>query len=98
MGADIRGDVQPFIDEPPERNDSKEKVTIGEAFEILMCEWHVTPDFIMEHWTEALFRLMVRKHNERVNPQPKQETPDEALHRLRIMNAMLGGTETIKEG
>ncbi len=52
----------------------------------------------MEHWTEELLRLMIHKHVERLNPQPKKETPDEALHRLRIMNAMLGGAETIKEG
>lgn len=24
-----------------------------------MHEWHVTPDYIVEHWTDELFMLMV---------------------------------------
>ena len=32
-----------------------------------MCEWHVTPDYIVSHWTDELFELMVVKMAERIN-------------------------------
>ncbi len=31
-----------------------------------MFEWHVTPDYIVEHWSRQLFDLMFQKRNERV--------------------------------
>ncbi len=30
-----------------------------------MSEWHVTPDYILNNWTEELFNLMVEKLVER---------------------------------
>ena len=30
-----------------------------------MSEWHVTPDYILDHWTDELFNLMVEKLAER---------------------------------
>ena len=30
-----------------------------------MSEWHVTPDYILDHWTDELFNLMVGKLSER---------------------------------
>jgi len=30
-----------------------------------MCEWHVTPDYIVNNWTDELFDLMVHKLKER---------------------------------
>ncbi|GAG91868.1 unnamed protein product [marine sediment metagenome] len=33
--------------------------------EFLMSEWHVTPDYIVNNWTDELFDLMVEKLVER---------------------------------
>lgn len=30
-------------------------------FEFLLCEWHITPDYILSNWTDELFNLMVEK-------------------------------------
>ncbi|MDD5081782.1 MAG: hypothetical protein PHU08_00270 [Dehalococcoidales bacterium] len=30
-----------------------------------MAEWHVTPDYIVTHWTEELLELMISKLTER---------------------------------
>jgi len=30
-----------------------------------MSEWHVTPDYIVTHWTDELFDLMIEKLKER---------------------------------
>ena len=34
-----------------------------------MCDWHVTPDYIVNNWSEELFSLMVKKRNERLKSQ-----------------------------
>lgn len=41
---------------------------------------------------------MIQKHNERLNPESKNPKMnlDQVLHFIRIQNATLGGTETIK--
>jgi hypothetical protein len=45
----------------------------------------------MEHWTEELFRLMVRKHNERTNPKSKVQTPEQMKSALLMWVAATGG-------
>ena len=30
-----------------------------------MTEWHVTPDYIVTHWTDELLDLMIKKRKER---------------------------------
>jgi len=30
-------------------------------FELMMVEWHVTPDYVVNNWTEELFSLMIEK-------------------------------------
>ena len=30
-----------------------------------MSEWHVTPDYIINNWTDELFNLMIEKLSER---------------------------------
>ena len=35
-----------------------------------MSEWHVTPDYIQEHWTDELLNLMIEKLNERHGEKP----------------------------
>ena len=34
-----------------------------------MTEWHVTPDYIVTHWTDELLDLMVEKLTERKRPR-----------------------------
>lgn len=31
----------------------------------MMAEWHITPDYILNNWSDELFNLMLRKLNER---------------------------------
>jgi len=54
-----------------------------------MSEWHVTPEYILEHWTEAKLLLMFTKRNERLRaindalrdpeerPAPKRVSADQ---------------------
>jgi len=47
-----------------------------------MSEWHVTPDYIINNWTDELFNLMVEKLVERKGripgalqePKPQQDS------------------------
>lgn len=42
-----------------------EVLSIGGAFEFMMSEWHLTPEYIINNWTDELFDLMVEKLIER---------------------------------
>ncbi len=45
-----------------------------------MSEWHLSPDYIVTHWTDELFNLMVEKLTERKKLKPKDNTvPVETL-------------------
>lgn len=35
-----------------------------------MAEWHVTPDYIVKHWTDELLYLMTEKLMERKERKP----------------------------
>ena len=53
-----------------------------------MAEWHVTPDYIAEHWTEELLRLMVdklveRKKREASPPSGGFQSPSQAPRKER---------------
>ena len=46
-----------------------------------MVEWHITPDYILNNWTDELLDLMVgklveRKKRESQPSRPKAEVPD----------------------
>ena len=32
----------------------------------MLAEWHLTPEYILENWTDELFELMWEKRNERI--------------------------------
>ena len=38
-----------------------------------MTEWHVTPDYIVTHWTDELFDLMIKKRKERYDREKVRE-------------------------
>jgi len=38
-----------------------------------MTEWHLSPDYIVTHWTDELFNLMVEKLTERKKGKPKPD-------------------------
>ena len=60
-----------------------------------MVEWHTTPDYIVNNWTDELFELMVLKMVERKNKETeamnkasgKQVTSDSSS--LRQMGSMV---------
>jgi len=39
-----------------------------------MSEWHLSPDYIVTHWTDELFNLMVEKLTERKKGKPEDST------------------------
>ena len=41
----------------------------------MMVEWHVTPDYIVNHWTEELLNLMIEKMMERKQAGLKESKP-----------------------
>lgn len=45
-----------------------------------MFQWHLAPDYILDHWTEDQLILYVTKHNERRHREehPEEEPPDYA--------------------
>ena len=57
---------------------------MGGAYEYLMSEWHVTPDYIVNNWTHELFDLMVDKLIER-----KALRPGPAADAGKVSNKML---------
>jgi len=41
-----------------------------------MSEWHITPDYIVNNWTDELLTLMIEKLVERKNPEPRESRPE----------------------
>lgn len=52
-----------------------------------MAEWHVTPDYIINNWTDELLNLMVEKLVER----KKQEVPEDNSVSIESLAARSGG-------
>jgi len=46
-------------------------LSIGGAFEFLLAEWHITPDYIVNNWTDELLNLMIEKLTERKGKESK---------------------------
>ena len=49
--------------------DASFSVTLAGKFELALREWHLTPEYILENWTDELFELMWEKRNERVTAE-----------------------------
>jgi hypothetical protein len=47
-------------------DESGEPLSIGAAFELALVEWHLSPEYLNENWTEELLALMFQKRNERI--------------------------------
>ena len=43
-----------------------------------MAEWHVTPDHIVNNWTDELLNLMVEKMAERKERESQPPPPDDS--------------------
>jgi len=63
-----------------------------------MTEWHVTPDYIVNNWTDELFNLMVNKLVERKGRETSatKEKPSEPVVSERMFKAQTSGTGFIK--
>ena len=44
-----------------------------------MVEWHVTPDYIVNNWTDELFDLMTEKYIERRQRESRASSPAEPI-------------------
>ena len=42
-----------------------------------MAEWHVTPDYIVNNWTDELLNLMIEKLSERKKRESEPPPPEE---------------------
>jgi hypothetical protein len=49
--------------------------SIGEICELILAEYHLPPEYILENWTEDKLALMLRKRNERVSGVHPDEEP-----------------------
>jgi len=59
-----------------------------------MAEWHVTPDYMLNNWTDELFDLMVeklieRKKREYQPEESKEETPESLRAKVSRMGNMV---------
>jgi len=63
-----------------------------------MAEWHVTPDYIVNNWTNELLDLMVKKLNERWERQSQAIKHPEELEKERefVEQPFFGNTDFIK--
>jgi len=59
-----------------------------------MSEWHLPPDYIVTHWTDELFTLMVEKLTERKKPI---KTPDKTVS-AEMLAAQSRGMIEVKHG
>jgi len=51
-------------------------------YELALVEWHVTPEYINEHWTEEILQLLFVSRRKRFNAQPKPEYTGSVHHRM----------------
>lgn len=56
-----------------------------------MSEWHVTPDYIVSHWTDELLDLMVRKLTERKMREASPVPEEKATVPVDVLAATSGG-------
>jgi len=62
-----------------------------------MSEWHVTPDYITNNWTDELFDLMVEKLIERKNRETSAiKNPEKPVESEQMFKAKTSGTGFIK--
>jgi len=63
-----------------------------------MAEWHVTPDYIVNNWTNELLDLMVKKLNERWERQSQaRKNPRESGEEREFTEQpFFGNTDFIK--
>lgn len=53
----------------------------------MMAEWHITPDYIVNNWTDELLNLMVDKMVERKKrEQPAENQPIDRVSELAIQS------------
>ena len=67
----------------------EDEVSIAQVFEILLAEWHITQDYIIAHWTDEEFTLMVEKLSERKERERaimKGETPPDKVPEAVLFN------------
>ena len=73
-----------------------------------MSEWHITPDYIVNNWTDELFDLMVeklvdRKDKEKIHSKPKSLpgkralSPDAAVQQFSELGAMGSRIKVVKK-
>jgi len=63
-----------------------------------MSEWHVTPDYIVTHWTDELFDLMVEKLTERKKSTPIKGHTSENVVSVEMLAAQSHGMIEVKHG
>jgi hypothetical protein len=56
-----------------EDGDGPASVDFAGVLEFTMSEWHVTPEYILDNWTDDMLKLMVRRLNTRLNPNKTSE-------------------------
>ena len=58
-------------------------VDLAGILEFAMSEWGKDPDWILDNWTDDFLDLMIRKHNERIDPDQKKRQQPLDIDRLK---------------
>ena len=66
-----------------------------------MTEWHITPEYIINNWTDEKFELMVSKLTERkereVGPKPPSNTDSDLASLQALANKSKGFIKVVKK-
>ena len=78
-------------------------MSVGGAFEFMMAEWHLPPDYIVNNWTDELLDLMTEKLVERrereSNAMKGNKTPkDHSVSSETLAARSRGMIKVVKKG
>jgi len=65
----------------------------------MLSEWHLSPDYIINNWTDELLNLMIEKLAERKGPkEDTKDKPDTKVSDTALFHAMGDNVEVTKKG
>jgi predicted transglutaminase-like cysteine proteinase len=92
----MAGRVRPFFSESGKHDEAAEctgfPVSLIGKFELVLAEWHLTPEYILDNWTDEQFEEFWQARNRRIVESEralrgKEEEPD--LPSARVSDAEL---------
>jgi len=70
----------------------------------MLAEWHITPDYIANNWTDELLDLMVEKlverkkqENQATKGKPEYSQPDDVIRQFDNLRTMGSKVKVVKK-